>query len=177
MKPTVIKVCGEEITVNRDKLMLIKDVSRDMDRIASLMSYWGEVWAAAESERIEVDAYYRQWRAGKGMEIAEAEPKLAEWKVKQRIEESEMFYKLKQGIAAATRNATIAKTTYESLKTKASMLQSKGAMMRAEMDSTGMHTPEKPSRKRSEKEADREEKAAQMRELNRKKKKKKKRKA
>ena len=172
MKPTIIKVRGEEVKVDRDKLMLIKDVSRDMDRIASLMSYWGEVWAAAEQERIEVDGYYRQWRANKGIEIAEAEPKLAEWKVKQRIEADETFYKLKQGIALATRNATIAKTTYESLKTKGSMLQSKGAMMRAEMDSTGMHTPEKPSRQRSEKEADREEKAAQMRKLNRKKKKK-----
>jgi hypothetical protein len=168
-----LKVNGEKIVADLDELMEITDVSRDMDRIAALMSYWGSVWAAAEAEKIAVDSYYRQWRARHGMEIVDADPKLAEWKVRQRLEASDEFEKIKKGISLAAQNVTTSKGIYEALRVKANMLQSKGAMMRAELDSTSMRTPErKPFKKTSEKEADREEKAEALRQLNRKKKKK-----
>lgn len=175
MKRVELKVNGEKIVADLAELMEITDVSRDMDRIAALMSYWGSVWAAAEAEKISVDSYYRQWRARYGMKIVEKEPKQAEWKVRQQLEASDDFEKIKKGISLAAQNVTTSKGIYEALRIKANMLQSKGAMMRAELDATSMRTPEKkPSRRITEKEADRENKAAGMRDMNRKKKKKRK---
>lgn len=140
-----IEVDGKPVEADLDEQLEIGDVSSDMERVAAQMAYWGAVWASAEAEKLSADAYYRQWRADAGKTLLESEAKLAEWKVKQEIEAQSKFAKIKQGLATATRNATLCKAIYESFKTKASMLQSKGAMLRSELDATGMSTRDSPS--------------------------------
>lgn len=142
-----IEVDGKPVEADLDEQLEIGDVSTDMEKVAAQMAYWGAVWASAEAEKLSADAYYRQWRAEAGRSLLESDPKLAEWKVKQDIEAQPKFAKIKQGLATAMRNATLSKAIYESFKTKASMLQSKGAMLRSELDATGMST-KSPSNER-----------------------------
>jgi hypothetical protein len=139
-----IVVNGVQIKTNIHDMLDISDISADMDKVASQIAYWGAIWASAEAEAAASDAFYRKWRADFGKTITES----AEWRVRQGIESQSEFHTIKTGIANATRNVVLAKTMYEALKTKASMLQSKGAMMRAELDSTSMHTPSAPRSKR-----------------------------
>jgi hypothetical protein len=65
---------------------------------------------------------------------------LAEWKIRQKLEALDEFHTIKQGLSMAAKNVLLARTVFESFKAKASMLQSKGAMMRSELDSTSMRT-------------------------------------
>ncbi len=141
-----IKVDGKDVTIDIKVKLGIFDITEGMDKVAAEMAYWGSVWAAAEKEQIEVDAAYRRWRAQKGEAALSRDPKMAEWKVKQAIEANPSFVEFKTALAVAKRNATLSKSTFESYKTKASMLQSKGAMSRAELDATSMRTPDKPRR-------------------------------
>jgi hypothetical protein len=163
-----IKVDGQPVKGDVDELLEIGDVSEDMDKVAAQMAYWGAVWASAESEKEQADSYYRQWRANKGKELLEANDKLAEWKTRQEIESDPKFMKIKQGLATAIRNATLCRALYESFRTKANILQSKGAMMRAELDATGMHTKgdDKPkTRRQAELKEKRAANKAAMREI------------
>ncbi len=141
-----IKVEGELIEVDLDEELTINDMGEDQQFVAARMAFWGSLAAAAEGEKIRTDAYYRTWRAKLGSTILKKDPKTAEWKVRQQIEADENFEKLKASIAAAQQNVSICKNTFESFKTKASQLQSKGAMMRAELDATGMSTKRKEPR-------------------------------
>jgi hypothetical protein len=163
-----MSVNDEKVTINVDEQLEIHDLSLEMDQVAARMAYWGDVWAAAEAERERADAYYRKWRAELGQKILAANDKAAEWKVRQDIEADSAFYKLKDAIASATYNATMAKVIYESFRTKASILQSKGAMARAEIDSTGMTT--KREAKSTSTESERAAKVDAMRTINAKKK-------
>lgn len=136
-----IKVNGVVVKADiRDELEIV-DINDDMNKVASQIAYWGSVWASAEQEAAAIEAYYRKWRADKGKAISERSDKLAEWKIRQMLESDGKFHAIKISLAEASRNVIIAKTMYESFRTKASMLQSKGAMLRAELDSTSMRTP------------------------------------
>jgi hypothetical protein len=134
---------GEPIKVDVAKMLDINDLSDDMDKVASQMGYWGSLWAAAEGERELADAFYRQWRAQTGKKIVDADSKMAEWKVRQAIEAHSKFIEIKGKLSQAIHNATLCKTVCEAWRIKSNMLQSKGAMMRAELDSTGMSTKKK----------------------------------
>ena len=135
-----IEVDGKTVEIDLAADLTIDDLSKDMDEVAAKMAYWGAVWAASEAEAERVDTSYRSWRAEYGRQLLEANEKLAEWKVKQEIEASPKFKRYKEGVAIATRNKTMLRAIFESWRVKASQLQSKGAMRRAELDSTGMHT-------------------------------------
>ena len=135
-----IEVDGKAVVLDLASDLTIDDLSRDMDEVAAKMAYWGSVWAASEGEKARVDTHYRAWRAEFGKQLLEADGKLAEWKVKQQIEASPKFKRYKEGVATAARNSVMLKAVFESWRVKASQLQSKGAMRRAELDSTGMHT-------------------------------------
>jgi len=164
-----IKVNGVDIETDLDEDLVINDVGEEQRDIASKMGYWGALAAAADSEKIKTDAYYRAWRAKIGTSILLKDPKSAEWKVKQKIEAHEDFEKLKAAIAMAAHNVTLCRNNFESFKTKAAQLQSKGAMMRSELDATGMTTKEKrppktakAKRKKKEKESEKTEKTKHM---------------
>jgi hypothetical protein len=69
-------------------------------------------------------------------------------------------------------NTTMSKAIYESFRTKASILQSKGAMARAELDATGMTTKrtEAKAERSVESEAERAVRVSAMKAMNAKKK-------
>ena len=138
---------GNPVKVNPAQLLEITDLSEDMDKVASQLSYWGALWATAEGEKETADAFYRNWRARMGKKITASDPKMAEWKVRQRIEANPKFLEIKEKLGQAIYNATLCKTMCEAFRVKANMLQSKGAMQRAELDSTGMSTRRKEKKK------------------------------
>jgi len=134
-----IQVMGKKVKINLAAETVIADLDLDMDRIASQMAWIAALWAEAEGEKIRVDAAYRAWRAEFAAKVMKREPKIAEWKVKSRVEAAPTFRKMKEGIALATRNATVLRALHRSLETKASMLQSKGANLRAELNMTNLN--------------------------------------
>jgi hypothetical protein len=162
---TEIVVNGNPIKINISDELEITDISDDMDKVASQMAYWGSVWASAEQESAASDAYYRRWRATVGRKIAKDDPKLAEWKVRQLIEESSDFHSIKNDLSKALENVIHAKTMYEAFRVKANMLQSKGAMMRHELDSTSMRTTTNSTNRVEEKERKRAEGKAAMKKI------------
>jgi len=135
-----IEVDGQSVAINVDVELQVGDLSKDMDQVAAKMAYWGAVWAAAEAEMKSADAWYRAWRAKTGAAMIEADGKMSEWKVRQALEADPRFMTIKKSLAAATRNVTLTRAIYEAFRTKANMLQSKGAMARAELEATGMST-------------------------------------
>ncbi len=141
-KATIV-VNGHEVVLDTKVDLQMGDLSGDMKTIASRMGYWGNVWAAAAKEQSETDSVYRHWRATISEAILETDPKLAEWKVKSRIEAHSDFMKYKKAIALAEHNVILAKATFETLAKKANQLQSRGAMHRSELDATDMYTPAK----------------------------------
>jgi hypothetical protein len=162
-----LKINGENISVDLQELLEIVDISGDMNKVAALMGRWGALCAEAESEKMLVDMHYRKWRAEITQSIMEAEPKLAEWKVRSKIEASSDFEKIKIAIAQSIKNYSTARYIYGSLLEKAHMLQSKGAMMRFELDSTSMTTKTSAAKKTSD---DMALKEAKMIEINKRKK-------
>lgn len=137
-----IRVAGETIQLETFDLM-ISDVSRGMEEVASQCAYVAALWAEAERERVLADAAYRQWRAKYGKELRESDPKMAVAKVDDEIESSPGFSTCKEAIAITEKNATLLKALFESFKIKANALQSRGAMIRAEIESDGMTTRER----------------------------------
>jgi hypothetical protein len=135
-----LRVAGRAVQADIEAELMVGDINRAMDEVAAKMAYWGALWGEAEAEQERVDAQYRFWSADFGRAILAADPKLAEWKVAQEVESSPKFARHKDAVAAAQRNVTVLKVVYESFRTKASILQSKGAMLRAELEATGMAT-------------------------------------
>lgn len=158
-------VNGRVIDVDLDDLLMITDISADMNMVAAQMSFWANLHAEAEAEKIKVDAHYRNWRAKVGQKLLQSDAKLAEWKVRQLIDAQPKFEVLKEAIARAAFNVTNTKGIYESLRTKASMLQSKGAMMRSELDATNMSTPTKEKTRSKESDQERAGKVNHMKGL------------
>jgi len=133
-----------------DQELLIGDVSEDMDKVAAQIAFWGRLWGEAEARRINTDGSYRNWAANMGKKILAQDPKIAEWKAKDITEASKDFVTHKGHIAQATLEATTLRSIVDAFKSKASLLQSKGAMMRAELDATGMSTKAAASEARRE---------------------------
>ncbi len=164
-KVTLI-VDGEPVE-SSDEELEVGDINDDMTKVAAQVAYWGAVWAAAEEEKLCADAAYRQWRAEFSLKILSSDSKLAEWKIKARVESDKTFLKLKAALAKAERNVLSAKTRHESFKVKAATLQSRGAMDRAGLSSI-VHTPKEPREHRPTTE-ERERRKSAMRSSNQKK--------
>lgn len=140
----VITVAGQDVELNIEDELVIADLSEGMDRVAAQMAWWGSVLASAEGEKIEVDAFYRRWRAGRVQEILDKTPSLAEWKVKAAVEADPDFVKMKKAIATAEENAVLALRVFMAFEKKANQLQSRGALTREERAATGLTTPAEP---------------------------------
>lgn len=139
-----ITVAGTVVELDTREGLPIADISGDMDKVASQMAWWGSVWAAAEREALEADAFYRSWKAKKFNEFLESDPKLAIDKVNAKVEACSEFLQFKQAIAKATENATLARAIFNAYDKKGNMLQSRGAIARGELAKTGMTTPVSP---------------------------------
>jgi len=111
------------------------------------MKIKGKLTLQQLKEKVEAEAHYRHWRAKVGEKVLVVDPKLAEWKVKQKVESDSSFLKYKTALALAEHNVTLAKSAFDALDKKANQLQSKGAMHRSELDATGMYTPTVPKKK------------------------------
>lgn len=135
-----ITVNGTPVELNVDIDLHVGALSGDMDKVASQMGFWGSVWASAVEERVNVDAHYRRWRALLAEQLLSQEPKLAEWKLRAKIEAHPEFVKMKAAIGIAERNVILSKAVFESFDKKSNQLQSKGAMSRSELDATAMTT-------------------------------------
>jgi len=140
-----IKVDGQEIEVivlgEGARLPISSNISREMDRVAAEMAYWGSVLAEAEAEQIMVDAFYRKFRAEMKEAILKKDPKLADWKINARIEASSGFLQHKKAISQAQKNVSLCSNMVKSYAVKANILPSKGAHMRSEIGAQGMRTP------------------------------------
>lgn len=141
-----VVVDGEKVLVDIASELEIVDISTEMSQVAAKMSWWGNVWGAAEEEAERVDSHYRHWRAQMGQKIMGADPKTAEWKVKQEIEADPAFIKFKEAHAKALGNVTRVRGVFEAFKAKANQLQSKGAREREELGATGMVTRSAPGK-------------------------------
>jgi hypothetical protein len=142
-KRTII-VNGEKVEFDAKTHFPVGDVSDDMRDVSSLIAWWGSVWAAAEAERINADAFYRQWRAKAGEALMVSDPKLSDEKRKQKIEAMPEFLKFKAAMALAEENVTLSKVAVQALDKKSNLLQSLGANIRSERRSDGMSTPINP---------------------------------
>jgi len=129
------------IKLNEDEeQLIIGDINEDMSQVSAQIAYWGRMWAEAEAEKEVADARYRAWRAKFTKRVLEEGEKLPEWKVKNMIESSKQFLAFKEEYAEAVRNSVMLRAKTDACKAKASLLQSKGAMLRAEFEATGMAT-------------------------------------
>lgn len=160
-----ITVNGEQIVLDLEEELQIKDLSSDIANVAAKMAIWGNILAAAEAEQESVDSHYRHWRATLGNKLLAANDKASEWKVKQEIEAAPEFLKFKEAIAKALQHATLASKTYDAFKTFSFALQNAGENARTEM-SSGMAIRTEPAPKR---ERDVSASVSAMRDLNRKK--------
>jgi len=140
-----IKVEGQKVEVlimgSGAELPIGPNLSEEMDRVAAQLGYWGAVLAAAAGELKKVDAWYRKFRADVTNECLAGDPKMAEWKVKARIEGTKGFLEWKEAIALAERNMRLCEAMVRAYDKKANQLQSKGAKMRTELNAQGMTTP------------------------------------
>lgn len=181
-----LQVLGERIQANIGEQLRIMDLSNDMDEVASLIGYWGEVWGRAEEEKVRVDGEYRHWAARIALKLMDDPKRGSEWKVKAAVEGDPKFREWKAAIGRTEYNVTTLKAVFEAFKAKGNQLQSRGARERAELEKTGMRTMETPkaqvSRTRVEVDGDAppadpdkpkaspEDKKAKIREMNMKKK-------
>lgn len=140
-----IKVRGQVVEVlimgPNAELPIGPDLSDEMDRVGAQLGYWGAVLADAVGEAKEVDAWYRKFRANITNECLANDPKMAEWKIKARIEASDGFIQHKEAIGLAEKNVKLCEGMVKGYDKKANQLQSKGAKMRTELNAQGMTTP------------------------------------
>jgi len=141
----IIVVAGTQVEVNTADLV-ISDISNDMTQVASQMAWWASVMGEAERELIEVDAAYRAFRSRK---VGGLPATLAEWRVKAAIDGDAEFRKHKADIARCEGNIATARGMFDAFAKKANVLQSKGANVRSEVETIGLHTPAAPRPARS----------------------------
>lgn len=147
----------EEIEIDLEEELQIFDVGEDQTKVAAQMAYWGSVWASAKSEAVRIDALYRGWRAKMAKGQLENNPKMSDTKIKYLIEADGRFKSLKDAIAEAEKNIVSSHAIFESFRSKAAVLSSKGAMDRAIFERTGMVTKSsKPKKKKKKVETDKD---------------------
>lgn len=130
-------VSGETVDLDHSDLE-INDIDETQRKTSSMIAYWASVYGSAEGERVSVDAFYRQWRAKAAEAILKADPKLSEWKVRNKIEASDDFLKIKTLLAKAIDNAITAKGVFEGWNKRSNLSQSVGASKRETMKKTGV---------------------------------------
>ena len=144
-KKTKFVIGGEEFVYDREALLNIhvENIDEEMDTVSSLIGHLGELLGAAKAEQKELDGEYRNWRGKTAREILDEEPKLAWDKVKARTEETKKFLSFKKAAAQCDRNVELLTWWVKAAMEKSSNLRSRGAILRSEMGSQGMTTPER----------------------------------
>jgi len=129
----LVRVGGKEVDVTSE-VAIGADLDDEMVHAPGQVAYWGSALAEAQFDAARVDSEYRSWRAQQTEAILDAEPKLAEWKVKARMESYPEFLAHKKKIAETDRAVRELWAVYEAFLRKVDMLRSKGARERAMHD-------------------------------------------
>jgi hypothetical protein len=138
-----------ELTIYKEKIVLKKketkiiDVDDDMKNVAWDIAKWGKILGRARQEKIEAEAFYKNWRENEINILLKRDKKMSEWKATANVKSRKMYYKLKTAIAQAESNVQTVEAIYEAFKTKAFLLPSKGARDRDVMNKIGMKTKKK----------------------------------
>ena len=140
------EIGGRDVAVELDTRSLEPggDIDADAGTVASQVGLVGELLAVT-TERLEIcDAQYRNWRAVRCTAILSQEPKLAEWKVKAKVEADPGFLTHKNAIASHTGDLEFLRVYLSGLKTKASMIRGRIELTRNEWDGTSLGFDVKP---------------------------------
>jgi hypothetical protein len=113
-----LRVGGNDIVIPQALFHIGEDLAAEAKVIPDKLIWLGELLGTAEEQKIMVDAEYRSFRAAETERILAADPKLAEWKVKARIESTERFGKFKTGIAVAEKNLAALRGAVQALDAK-----------------------------------------------------------
>jgi len=132
----IVNIRGEEVDVSGE-LRIGGDLGKEMSRLPGQVAYYGGALAEAQALEAQVTAQYRAWRAKQIEAVLESEPKLAEWKVKAKLEALPQFMQHKEAIARTEKVVRDLWAVYEAFLRKADMLRSKGARQRAELEASG----------------------------------------
>lgn len=112
----------------------------EMDKVASIMGWAGELWGDIRKQMTLADSEYRAWRGDMTNQVLTGDPKASEWKIKAMIEANPQFMRHKQIIAELERTDCVLRNTIDALKEKAATMRTRGANLRAEYAATGMNT-------------------------------------
>ena len=115
------EVDGKEVSIS-SKDLLVTDT--DVTRSSSDIAFWGQVVAALRNKLSVSEAEYRQWSAKCYSKILDVDPKLAEWKVKARVESLSGFIEHKKAIAGHQKSYDTSKSVFDAIVQKASSKQS-----------------------------------------------------
>ena len=125
-----------------------RDLDEDMDQAAAKIAWAGAMLGLMYEADEVLDARYRQWRADEGERMLARSEKLSEFKVKQLIESSAEFVRLKSQLAELHRGIHTLESAVRALSAQSDMLRSRGANRRAELRATGMSTSEEDPERR-----------------------------
>jgi len=122
----VIKINGEDVNVTSD-LVVGPDLDRELDRGSALVAKYGRLLSRAQNKEAQCLAEYRHWRARQTETILQADPKLAEWKVKAKVESLPQFLQHKEDIASAEEETHGLWGVYEAVCRRCDLLQSRNS--------------------------------------------------
>lgn len=86
---------------------------------AAGLVHWGRVLAEAEADEVRVETEYRAWRASVGEQALKKDPKLSEWKIKQKVESDPNFKGYREAVAVTIRNRILVQALYDACSAQA----------------------------------------------------------
>lgn len=141
----VILIENKVIKINTGTVLSSPSIDEGMIDISSKIAWYGELLGAAEKEKIRADSEYRHWYAKQLQEIQTKEEKVSEWKAKSKVEAMKEFIAFKTAIGAAEYNVSSLRVLVRALEEESSNLRSRGANLRAEMNTVDMTTKTRES--------------------------------
>lgn len=129
----VVVIRDEEVNVTKE-LAIGPDLGQEMAGLPGQLAYFGTMLSEAQAYQARCEAEYRAWRAKQIEAFLEADAKLAEWKVRAKVEALPQFAAHKEAIAKAEKFVHDLWAVYDALGRKADMLRSKGARERADLE-------------------------------------------
>jgi len=132
-REVVVVIRDEEVNITKE-LGIGPDLGQEMASIPGQLAYFGTMLSEAQANQARVEAEYRAWRAKQIEVFLEADPKLAEWKVRAQVEVLPQFMSHKEAQAKAEKFVHDLWAVYDAFGRKADMLRSKGARERMDLE-------------------------------------------
>lgn len=132
LKHITIEVDGQLFSIDPDEQCRITEVSSDLAEVAAKLSWIGRIKAAAGEAAGALEDRLRGFHGAQATSILASDPKLAEWKVKARIDGSRDARVLRDAVRRAQRVHNELSSLYDSVKEKSFNLRTLGGMHRTE---------------------------------------------